>query len=63
MDSVDSVALEIQQNFFQEDENDLSNLAPQKKNYDLKRDLLPKLEVLQVRTDIAIAEIIRERLK
>ena len=45
--------------FFQ----DLSNLAPRKPDWDLKRDVAKKLERLEKRTQRAIAELIRERLK
>eukprot|EP00038_Savillea_parva_P001109 m.101466 g.101466 ORF g.101466 m.101466 type:complete len:101 (+) comp10392_c0_seq2:388-690(+) len=41
---------------------DLLNLAPQKIDWDLKRDIAPKLEKLERRTQRAIAEIINERL-
>eukprot|EP00041_Stephanoeca_diplocostata_P007894 m.113460 g.113460 ORF g.113460 m.113460 type:complete len:114 (-) comp17084_c1_seq2:344-685(-) len=40
---------------------DLLNLAPQKIDWDLKRDIAPKLEKLERRTQRAIAEIIRDR--
>ncbi|KAL5284751.1 hypothetical protein ACFFRR_006830 [Megaselia abdita] len=42
---------------------DISNLAPRKPDWDLKRDLSKKLEILERRTQKAIAELIRERLK
>ena len=42
---------------------DISNLAPQKPDWDLKRDISKKLEKLERRTHKAIAELIRERLK
>ena len=41
---------------------DLFNLQPKKPNWDLKRELNQKLEVLNVRTDNAIARMVRERL-
>ncbi|KAI1133406.1 cwf18 pre-mRNA splicing factor-domain-containing protein [Nemania abortiva] len=41
---------------------DLFKLQPKKPNWDLKRDLNKKLEVLNVRTDNAIARLIRERI-
>ena len=41
---------------------DLFKLQPKKPNWDLKRDLDRKLEVLNVRTDNAIARIVRERI-
>lgn len=45
------------------EELDLSNLAPRKPDWDLKRDVAKKLERLEKRTQRAIAELIRERLK
>ena len=45
------------------DEVDILNLAPRKPDWDLKRDMKSKLERLERRTQRAIAEIIRERLK
>lgn len=42
---------------------DLTNLAPRKLDWDLKRDVTKKLEKLEKRTQRAIAELIRERLK
>jgi coiled-coil domain-containing protein 12 len=44
-------------------EVDLVDLAPRKPNWDLKRDLDVKLAKLERRTDLAIAQIIRERLR
>ncbi|KAI1824571.1 cwf18 pre-mRNA splicing factor-domain-containing protein [Xylaria intraflava] len=41
---------------------DLFKLQPKKPNWDLKRDLTKKLEVLNVRTDNAIAKLVRERI-
>lgn len=45
------------------DELDISNLAPRKPDWDLKRDVAKKLEKLERRTQKAIAELIRERLR
>lgn len=45
------------------EEIDLGNLAPRKPDWDLKRDVAKKLEKLERRTQRAIAELIRERLK
>lgn len=45
------------------DEIDLTNLAPRKPDWDLKRDVAKKLEKLERRTQKAIAELIRVRLK
>ncbi|XP_061396376.1 coiled-coil domain-containing protein 12 [Musca vetustissima] len=42
---------------------DIDNLAPRKPDWDLKRDVAKKLERLDRRTQKAIAELIRERLK
>ncbi|PKS05753.1 hypothetical protein jhhlp_007582 [Lomentospora prolificans] len=41
---------------------DLFKLQPKKPNWDLKRDLEKKLEILDVRTDNAIARLVRERI-
>lgn len=41
---------------------DLFKLQPKKPNWDLKRDLDRKTEVLSVRTDNAIARLVRERI-
>lgn len=41
---------------------DLFKLQPKKPNWDLKRDLDRKLETLNVRTDNAIAKMVRERI-
>ncbi|XP_032319689.1 LOW QUALITY PROTEIN: coiled-coil domain-containing protein 12-like [Camelus ferus] len=45
------------------EEVDLANLAPQKPDWDLKRDVAKKLEELEKQTQGAIAELIRERLE
>ena len=45
------------------EEIDLGNLAPRKVDWDLKRDIAKRLEKLDRRTQRAIAELIRERLK
>ncbi|KAK2718635.1 coiled-coil domain-containing protein 12-like [Artemia franciscana] len=45
------------------EEIDVTNLAPRKPDWDLKRDVAKKLELLERRTKRAIAELIRERLK
>lgn len=42
---------------------DLFKLQPKKPNWDLKRELDKKLEVLNVRTDNAIARLVRQRLQ
>lgn len=41
---------------------DLFKIQPKRPNWDLKRELDKKLEVLNVRTDNAIARLVRERL-
>lgn len=45
------------------DEIDIANLAPRKPDWDLKRDVSKKLEKLELRTQRAIAELIRVRLR
>lgn len=42
---------------------DLFKLQPKKPNWDLRRDLDKKLEVLNVRTDNAIARLVKERIQ
>lgn len=42
---------------------DLFKLQPKRPNWDLKRDLEKKLKVLDVRTDNAIARLVRERIE
>lgn len=42
---------------------DLFKLQPKKPNWDLKRDLDKKLEVLNVRTENAITRLVRERIE
>jgi coiled-coil domain-containing protein 12 len=42
---------------------DLFKLQPRKPNWDLKRDLEKKLEILNVRTENAIARMVRERIE
>ncbi|XP_017488724.1 PREDICTED: coiled-coil domain-containing protein 12-like [Rhagoletis zephyria] len=44
------------------DDIDLTKLAPRKVDWDLKRNIAKKLEKLERRTQIAIAELIRERI-
>lgn len=45
------------------EEIDIQNLAPRKPDWDLKRDVSKKLEILERKTQRAIAEIIRDRLR
>ncbi|KAI9299992.1 mRNA splicing factor [Cunninghamella echinulata] len=47
----------------EKEEVDLFNLAPKKANWDLRRDVEKKLEKLDRRTQKAILELIRQRLK
>ncbi|KAF2665627.1 cwf18 pre-mRNA splicing factor [Microthyrium microscopicum] len=42
---------------------DLFKLQPKKPNWDLKRDLKQRMQVLDVRTDNAIARLVRERIE
>lgn len=42
---------------------DLFKLQPKKPNWDLKRDLDAKLKILNVRTENAIARLVRERIQ
>lgn len=45
------------------DQLDVTSLAPRKPDWDLKRDVAPKLAILERQTQRAIAELIWERLK
>lgn len=45
------------------DQLDIANLAPRQPDWDLKRDVAKKLEKLEKRTQKAMAELIREKLK
>ncbi|KAK2861198.1 hypothetical protein FQN49_004447 [Arthroderma sp. PD_2] len=52
----------------QENENtdkpiDLFNLQPKKPNWDLKRDLEQKMKVLDVKTENAMAQLVRQRIQ
>ncbi|KAI9817659.1 MAG: hypothetical protein M1826_001505 [Phylliscum demangeonii] len=62
-----SIATETAQRQAEEDKADkpidLFKLQPKKPNWDLKRDLGRKLEVLNVRTDNAIAKLVRQRVQ
>lgn len=42
---------------------DLDSLQPKRANWDLKRDLEPKLQILEDRTNNAILRRVRERLQ
>uniref|UniRef100_A0A182R0J8 Cwf18 pre-mRNA splicing factor n=1 Tax=Anopheles farauti TaxID=69004 RepID=A0A182R0J8_9DIPT len=58
-----SMQLEMMKTPIVIEEIDIANLAPRKPDWDLKRDVSKKLEKLERRTQKAIAELIRERLK
>lgn len=45
------------------DQLDVTSLAPRKPDWDLKRDVAPKLAKLERQTQRAIAQLIWERLK
>ena len=55
--------LDLQKESVVINELDFTNLAPRKPDWDLKRDIAKKLDKLERRTALAIAELIRERLK
>ncbi len=46
---------------FADPATDLENMAPKKPNWDLKRQLAPKLALLQKRTQKSLLEILSER--
>lgn len=63
----EAVAEEVRRKAKEEEEDekgvDLFKLQPKKPNWDLKRDLDRKMEVLGVRTDNAIARLVRTRIE
>merc|ERR1712187_511259 len=46
-----------------EDQEAVLAIAPRKPNWDLKRDVERKMQVLQARTDRAVVQLIRQRIK
>lgn len=58
-----STQLELMKTPIVVEEIDIVNLAPRKPDWDLKRDVAKKLDKLEKRTQKAIAELIRDRLK
>lgn len=46
-----------------EDQDVVLAIAPRKPNWDLKRDVDRKMQVLQARTDRAVVQLIRQRIK
>lgn len=46
-----------------EDQEAVMAIAPRKPNWDLKRDVERKMQVLQARTDRAVVTLIRQRIK
>lgn len=66
-DRATQIAEETAQKAEQEEKEDkpidLFKLQPKKPNWDLKRDLASKLEILDARTDNAIARLVRERIE
>ncbi|XP_053681912.1 coiled-coil domain-containing protein 12 [Sabethes cyaneus] len=63
VDSEISTQLEMMKTTIAIEDIDIANLAPRKPDWDLKRDVSKKLEKLERRTQKAIAELIRDRLK
>jgi coiled-coil domain-containing protein 12 len=47
----------------QDDALDLFKLQPKKPNWDLKRDLAKRMEILDIRTENAIARLVRQRIE
>lgn len=62
-----AIALETKEKEAQEGKEekpiDLFQLQPRKPNWDLKRDVAKKMEVLNARTENAIARLVRERIQ
>merc|ERR1740117_33816 len=46
-----------------EDQDAVLAIAPRKPNWDLKRDVIRKMDVLQARTDRAVVQLIRRRIQ
>merc|ERR1719378_408697 len=46
-----------------EDQEAVMAIAPRKPNWDLKREVERKMSVLQARTDLAVVQLIRQRIK
>merc|ERR1719437_145644 len=46
-----------------DDQDAVLTIAPKKPNWDLKRDVERKMQVLQARTDRAVVQLIRQRIK
>mmetsp|Transcript_5784 Transcript_5784/g.8187 ORF Transcript_5784/g.8187 Transcript_5784/m.8187 type:complete len:126 (-) Transcript_5784:237-614(-) len=46
-----------------DDQDAVLAIAPRKPNWDLKRDVERKMQVLQARTDRAVVQLIRQRIK
>merc|ERR1712228_1076743 len=46
-----------------EDQEAVMAIAPRKPNWDLKRDVERKMQVLQARTDRSVVQLIRQRIK
>lgn len=60
---VDATAKEAEEEEKADKPIDLFKLQPKKPNWDLKRDLQRKMDVLNVRTENAIARLVRERIE
>jgi len=60
---VDATAKETEEEEKADKPIDLFKLQPKKPNWDLKRDLQRKMDVLNVRTENAIARLVRERIE
>lgn len=60
---VDATAKQAEEDEKADKPIDLFKLQPKKPNWDLKRDLHRKLDVLNVRTENAIARLVRERIE
>lgn len=61
------LAEKVQEEAKEEDKKDepldLFKLQPKKPNWDLKRDLKQRMEILDIRTENAIARLVRERIE
>ncbi|KAL9602266.1 MAG: hypothetical protein Q9219_001991 [cf. Caloplaca sp. 3 TL-2023] len=66
-DRADQIAQDTREQEAKEEKDDkpidLFKLQPKKPNWDLKRDLARKMEILDVRTENAIARLVRQRVE
>ena len=60
---VEEIELKLQKAMEENRTRDVLNLAPRKANWDLKRDLEKKMQLLEGRTQRAIVQLVRQKLQ